>query len=802
MTGSPCSTAPSTGTLCSKALLVVALLFWQCAVIAQEEEQAPSENEPLAAAVEEPAPLAVSWSDRVNRLIEQKFLFEKDSEDADNLFRELDRALHDRIHRINDRMRSASSPWQPVNLDKRLPVSIHSIADLHENINELYAARLRLLEHLSDELQLEVTATDVIGVEQLKLEIEFIWEQIQFRALYLPAAMDDLARRIQIAPLPVVWHFIKLLLVIAVFRWWRRWLPETMRRMQSSLADIRPRSPAVMRRIRFIWYVEQVRRPLEWMLVMAIVFSMLRLDGLNLLLAIAETIVQWILLGWLAVSVLNAFAARGAAGLTGADESVRLRSLRLIAAWLVLLGLGLNLAEDLTGVATLHAWVWRLFQILALPVLLILLAWWRQPIFMRLEREKENSETVQQMLQHQKGLRSFGAAANGAFWLLANRLRRALMRTFLRVGETSSLSLTGAPVATNNESAVEAQSSIASEVLPVLLAGSSGYEKHARTERRRLIRRANSEQPGIVAIVGERGIGKGALLQELANALPDAVVRLDCNSGQFAEVEEAFRQQLSISSASPGAISEALRQQQIKMVTVKNVHRLSRPIAGGQGELKQLTDLIEAIDQPLLWVMSIDCFAWQFLRRVRADQSSIHEAVDIPAWTEDQLSALIEQRTLEAEIEPDFSRVQVPPEHAVTSYDTLEERNKAGVYRMIWTLSAGNPEVALLTWSNCLYRDEDERQVYVKLPASPSTRELDSAAHNVMLVLRCIAQSELVTQEDVVDNLRLPQGAVGTAMHYCISQGWINEDNGRYRIAMRWFRTITRTLARQNLLAR
>ena len=36
--------------------------------------------------------------------------------------------------------------------------------------------------------------------------------------------------------------------------------------------------------------------------------------------------IQWVLLGWFAVSVLNAFSARGAAGLSGADESIRLRS--------------------------------------------------------------------------------------------------------------------------------------------------------------------------------------------------------------------------------------------------------------------------------------------------------------------------------------------------------------------------------------------------------------------------------------------------------------------------------------------
>lgn len=781
------------------AAFCVPLLLAQAGSTAVDTDQQPEAE----IAAEDVTPDSEMWRGRATVLIDQKFAFEKDSEDADDLFRQLDLVLHSRVHRINEQMRNANSPLQAVNLEHDLPVDIVSIADLHENIDELYEIRLMLLEHLSDDLRLEVTATDVIGMDQLAMETEYIWQQIHFRALNLPAALEDLGRRVQIAPIPVVWHFIQFLIVVAVFRWWRRWFPETLRRMQSSLADIRPRSPAVMRRIRFIWYVEQVRRPLEWLLVFAVLFAMIKLEGLNLLLSIIESVIRWILLGWLAVSVLNAFSARGAAGLTGADAKVRLRSLQLVAAWLVLLGLGLDLAEDLTGVATLYAWVWRLFQILALPVLLVLLAWWRKPIFSRLERESETSDAVQEMLRHQTGLRSFGSAANGAFWLLANNLRRKLMRTFVRVGDGHGLSLTGASNTPVSDVVADSFAGLDDVVRAELLAGTSGFDKHARSERRRLIRRANGSETGIVAVVGERGIGKSAMLNDVTAALEDKAILLECNGGQYAELERALCDALSVASLTPEAMSDEMQNRDIRLVAVQNVHRLSRPVIGGQAELKKLSNLIEAIDHKVLWVFSVDCFAWQFLRRARADQSSIHEVVDVPSWSEEQLSALIQQRNESAGIEPSFSKAQIPAEYAVTSYDTADERNEAGIYRMLWTISGGNPAVALLTWSDCLYfESEDDPQVYVRAPSQPSARDLDTAAHNVLLVLRCIAQAELITEEDIVDNLRLPQGAVGSAMHYCKSQGWISEEAGRYRLSMRWFRTITRALARQNLLAR
>jgi hypothetical protein len=185
-------------------------------VFAQDDstDSEPDQSRPEEATVSKSAPDSEMWQQRFTVFIEQKFAFEQDSEDADDLYRQLDLVLHSRVHRINDQMRDAKSPLQPVNLERDLPADIESIADLHENIDELYEVRLSLLEHLSDDLRLEVMATDIIGMEQLALEVEYIWQQIHFRALNLPAAVDNLARRIQIAPIPVIWYFIQFMLVV------------------------------------------------------------------------------------------------------------------------------------------------------------------------------------------------------------------------------------------------------------------------------------------------------------------------------------------------------------------------------------------------------------------------------------------------------------------------------------------------------------------------------------------------------------------------------------------------------------
>ena len=124
--------------------------------LAQEggTEAEPDQPRPAESVVVQATPDSEMWQQRFTVLIDQKFAFEKDSGDADDLYRQLDRVLHSRVHRINEQMRVASSPTQPVNLEQDLPADIETIADLHENIDALYEIRLLLLEHLSDGLRL------------------------------------------------------------------------------------------------------------------------------------------------------------------------------------------------------------------------------------------------------------------------------------------------------------------------------------------------------------------------------------------------------------------------------------------------------------------------------------------------------------------------------------------------------------------------------------------------------------------------------------------------------------------------
>ncbi len=760
------------------------------------QRERPAISQPSLASVE-------NWDRRVENLIDAILVLQKNEFDADDLYLELDKALRARVKFLNNNLKGAKSPQDAVD-SPGLPGGTRTIDDLDDSIEVMYAARLRLIEYITPALHLEVTATDVVGVQQLALEFNFIWQQIRFQMLSIPAATQRLLRRIQIAPLPVIWRFLEFILAIALFNWWSRWLPETLRRMRTSLLEIRPRSQAVLSRVRFIWYLEQLRRPLEWLLLFHVLFTLIDMPGLNFIKGLVEIIVRWILLGWFSVSLLNAVAARGDAGMTGADERLRLRSLRLVVTWLVLLGLGLSLAENLAGVATLHAWVWRLFQILAVPVLFILISWWRKSIFSSLERERENAESLDELLKHRNGLRSYTSAASGAVWLMANSLRRRITRSFLRFGADQALTgglSSNHPELASESGSTEKAPSLSHVARQQLLVRGGCYDRYSRPERRRLMQRIKTHRSGIVAVSGERGIGKSCFLQQIQESSDGNMILLDCGSGEYADLELSLGQALEIKRVDPKHVTAKLEASGIQTIGIDNLHRLVRPVIGGQKELIKLTELIENISAHVLWVFSVDRFAWQYLRRARADQSAINDVIELQPWTEEQLKGLFKIRNDEAGVEPNFSSVKIPNEYLETTFDTTLERNQAGLYRMIWTLSGGNPSVALRIWADCLCPN-DQGQLVVTLPAQPKSRDLEGVAQNILLVLRAIAQSEVISKADIADNLRLPTGAVSSAMHYAMSRGWIEETAAGYKISWEWFRTITGVLARQNLLAR
>ena len=121
--------------------------------------------------------------------------------------------------------------------------------------------------------------------------------------------------------------------------------------------------------------------------------------------------------------------------------------------------------------------------------------------------------------------------------------------------------------------------------------------------------------------------------------------------------------------------------------------------------------------------------------------------------------------------------------------------------RILWSAADGNPGATLRLWVDSLSVNDDG-EIVANLPQEPDTSQLDQLNPTALLVLRVIAQIEFATGEEIARSLRLSTQDIDQMLRIMLLRGWIDQADGRYRITGRWFRVITRTLTRRNLLAR
>ncbi len=779
----------------------------------QVEQEAPATTDTAdPPAAEAPLSLSEQWTRRLEEFFEGLDNFEKGPEDADALYVELFpilRAERRRFHRVIRRAKSASDPVDvPSSVESApAPSEPETLEDLYNTVTTLFDIRNRLLQETTDEMHAKVTGSGAKAMRELEREIAYVILYFHFNALSVPQGLAEWPERFQEAPLLYIGAVMQAIVAILVFRWWRLWARRGIPGLRAGLLEARPKTRRNLRLARALWYLDHVRGPLEWLFLLKFVLSAELLAELTVFTEPIWSVVRWFILAWLAVRLLNAMGARRHAGLLG-NARLRRRSLWLIVSWFLLLGLGLDLTEVYVGSGTVHAWVWRLYELLSLPVLLLLLLWWRPVIFQQLETETQRPDWVKKLLLTRSGPKSLWGAAAGAVYLTRLRIQHRLLRVLSQVEWGSRLLATVRRREVSREALRRRQGEegepISAELRTRLVSGEGGIvEKVGRRELTRLAELVARGRGGSAAIVAERGCGKSLLLQRLSTRCRGKSIIVDCPTGGHDALLRATASALGISeeAASPATISRRLNADRVQFVGIDNCHRLVRPVTGGQQEMDRFADIIQDIDVLVFWVFTVDRAAWRYISRARAKTIVLDDVLELPPWTGEQIGELIELRCAAAEIRPDFTQIVLPRRFDHTGLASREGRNKSAFFRFLWDDADGNPMVALSLWADCLTVTEDGRFI-VGLPPQPATPEFQGINVTILFVLRVIIQSELATMEDIVENLRVSPNEVRNAIRFASIRGWIEEVDGYYRLDWRWHRTVTRVLVRQNLLFR
>jgi len=528
------------------------------------------------------------WSEAVDSVSGKIASGERVPEDADALFVEL----------VNDLRRELRVLRADIREDRRATTRV--IGE-YERARELYDTRIRLLGLTTDKFRKLVTGAGPEGVSELRLESRYLATQLLYQTFRIPQDVAQRTADARIAPLPAIFATLELLVAIGVFVAWRRWAKRELPGIQSRLRWARLRDPTFGRMERFVGFLRRVRHPVEWLLLFSVAFRVLEFGHAADLEGVLWIVIWWFLVAWLAVCAGQAVLARRL-GTSDEDlEHLRARSLRLVAAWLLVIGMGLNVAEDVVGQGTLYAWIWRTFVVLTIPTVVILIAWWRSRIFDALDQEAERSTFAAGLLRNRTGVGGFIGATMGVVYLMA-------VRTFARALREME----------NFEGGRRTLSALTQfeMVVAPLSAPQSDEPEVAITEdlRERIINAEVADIEGVgvsvvdaisarvgtrhaaVAIVGERGAGKTSILRQV-QAKHDGKIRvLRCPVGGFAAFHALLAETVGVreEELTPEVAQAWIEETGIEVFVVDGFHRMVKPSMGGGSELDELLPFLLA----------------------------------------------------------------------------------------------------------------------------------------------------------------------------------------------------------------
>ncbi|MCA9700024.1 MAG: hypothetical protein KC431_21040, partial [Myxococcales bacterium] len=291
--------------------------------------------------VRDAAEVALGWEREVGRVAAEIPSAERQAE-ADALYEQVRDALGDARGRLRDTLDAVGhSAVEPVGepltglpedidqseitaLRNELEASTAELRTLEsevvwsaaksgrDDIVRLNRARLSLLEVGSAELRHRITGFGKDGVEQVRREFDQIGLELRFRVKSLPGLGQTLMDELEASPVQAFFAFLQLGFLLLVFRTWRRRAEALLSKARDGFRTRKQGNARVNAAFAGgLWYLGRIRKPLEWLLLFAAIYSLVFGGGEDVLeIEVLWLTSLWVLVGSTVILLVDAIAAR------------------------------------------------------------------------------------------------------------------------------------------------------------------------------------------------------------------------------------------------------------------------------------------------------------------------------------------------------------------------------------------------------------------------------------------------------------------------------------------------------------
>lgn len=660
-------------------------------------------------------------------------------------------------------------------------------------------ARLSLLPALSSGLRSRITGFGEDGLNQVAREVEQIVLTLRYNAATGFAGLKAFAGELMDFRARTIVAIMELLLVVLVFRFWQGAGDSVLADMERTQRSRKP--PTIWSS--FLAYLARLLRhalrPLNWLILLLVLDWLFPLVFAPAPMRLLWLLACWIVAGAALVQIIDAMARGG----PGEDPraALRRRSLQLVAAIIVGVGLVLTVTANLVGRGAIYSWVLTFCWLLAIPVLFVITTWWRDRIETLARLGAKKNKVLGWVSRNPDGISGalgrivagFVLMVQGGRVIIARRIRQlSLIREILGQRARKKAS----EQATADEESGRYVSLTREELALLAPHGRPVSDVVPPDEKLH----PAAPMPGhVLVVVGDRGHGKTTVVERLLKASALPVLYVEAGAGEDS-VAEVIGRKLGC-EPEPAAIAEALKAQP-HSVAVDDLQRIIVPAIGGLTRLDAILDLARHTPAPTSWIFAMGGAAWPFLERARGDRPLFDHEIHLHPWPKAKIRELIERRTHAAGIEPDF-------EYAGDDTGTMlfeeeiapEERARRAYYAALTEETGGNPAVALERWRRSLFREKATGRVCVRTFKAPDVARLAAMPPVTLFVLRTILQMDIAHPHQIALATDLSPARVGETLRSCDLLGVIERQGAGWRLSLYWFQEVKRLLLAQNLIA-
>ncbi|MCB9595497.1 MAG: AAA family ATPase [Sandaracinaceae bacterium] len=307
----------------------------------------------------------------------------------------------------------------------------------------------------------------------------------------------------------------------------------------------------------------------------------------------------------------------------------------------------------------------------------------------------------------------------------------------------------------------------------------------------------------VLAVVGERGIGKTTWLRELARRVEAETVMLDVphRLSDSTDVCLWLSKELGLppldSAEAVGAALDALETPRV--VILDHCQNLVVRAIGGTAGLEALVELAAMTSRRVTWICSFALYTWRYLERARQQQDLFREHLLLEPWTEEDIAALIRHRMAACDHEVSY-RDLVVEKLAGSALEDAVVRTEGEYLRLLWDFAGGNPRVAIHFWKHSLSAGPDGA-LKVRLFSAPDDDDLNDLHETSLFLLATIALHENATLAEAATSAGAPLRECSALLSYLRDRGYLSCDaQGYWRLSTHWYRILTRHLRRKRLL--